>query len=83
MARGTHGSCRTGPFFAHQRPLKRGTISIATFQARRLVFIAWLTRILAKGAAHADNCGVMLFDPCFPGRDPLLHPANFEEEGVI
>src|SRR5437762_13431944 len=29
--------------------------------------------LFAQGAAHADDCGVMLFDPCFPGRDPLLH----------
>lgn len=28
---------------------------------------------LAEGAAHANDCRVMLFDPCFPGRDPLLH----------
>jgi hypothetical protein len=28
---------------------------------------------LAKGTAHLDDCGVMLFGPRFPCRDALLH----------
>src|SRR5215468_7707720 len=27
----------------------------------------------AERPAHTDDCCVMLFDPRFPGRDPLLH----------
>jgi hypothetical protein len=39
------------------------------------VFDAALANLfgLAERPAHTNDCIVMLFDPRFPGRDPLLH----------
>src|SRR5262249_35573235 len=39
------------------------------------VFDAALAHLFgfAERPAHIDDCSVMLFDPRFPGRDPLLH----------
>src|SRR5262249_20270378 len=39
------------------------------------VFNAALAHLfgLAERPAHADDCSVVLFDPRFPGRNPLLH----------